>query len=138
LVITYNRFDPISKHNKTRVQETTQEKAWKSYARLASTFIFLVAILGLLFRTAAAPSIGSIHGDSAFYCTPDAHFQVAALRNALSDKWNISTMFWITLATGQFSFAQAKVIDVTWDLLISASLLAIRLGTFQASDWKSC
>jgi hypothetical protein len=62
----------------------------------------------------------AIRGPEARNCYPDGTFTL------FPDKynyWDVSRFFQITIAFGQLTFAQAKVIDVAWDVVGTLSLL---------------
>ncbi|KAG7057498.1 nad dependent epimerase dehydratase [Colletotrichum scovillei] len=80
------------------------------YAVLA--WILALAWIGGLCTVLAFISNAELYGDSA--CKPDGSFDVEMNQYNL---WSSSGFFQITLAWGRFSFADAKVIDVAWDVI---------------------
>lgn len=80
------------------------------YAVLA--WILALAWIGGLCTVLAFISNAELYGDSA--CKPDGSFDVEMNQYNL---WSSSGFFQITLAWGRFSFADAKVIDVAWDVV---------------------
>ncbi|KAK1673443.1 hypothetical protein BDP55DRAFT_695443 [Colletotrichum godetiae] len=122
-------FAPLLVEDRKPLKETTQFKLtkfrqWREafvvafrdiravhcYAVLA--WLLALSWIGGLCTVLAFISNTELYGDSA--CKPDGSFDVEKNQYNL---WSSSGFFQITLAWGKFSFADAKVIDVAWDVI---------------------
>ncbi|KAK1655158.1 hypothetical protein BDP81DRAFT_337055 [Colletotrichum phormii] len=130
-------FSPLLVEDRKPLKETTQFKltkfryrlwdrrqwkkeflsAWKDFRQPVHWYAVLAWLLALswiggLCTVLAFISNTELYGDSA--CKPDGSFDVEKNQYNL---WSSSGFFQITLAWGRFSFADAKVIDVAWDVI---------------------
>jgi hypothetical protein len=94
------------------------EALWKRAFRLSAPWALTVASLAFLVGFYGFAPFKTITYDSNFFCTPDARVQDSGDDTVLTNKWNPETALWITLAFGRFTYAQAKAIDVAWDLVV--------------------
>jgi hypothetical protein len=81
-------------------------------------FLFLVALIWSVFLSGALTflnicTIRSRTSRKHFLCQPDGSFRFTTRS---FNYWSMSAFFQITLGFGNLSFAQAKAIDICWDM----------------------
>jgi hypothetical protein len=112
---TVGRF--IAHHWKTAFQELWDDLRTTRWARAFGWFSFLGIWCGGLVAAIVVIAVSS-YSPLSFYllspCLPDGSF---SLRPDLYNPWTTSGAFEITLAFGNLSFANAKLIDVIWDVV---------------------
>lgn len=99
-----------------KLTEGKQDAQWRRRLRWGTPLIVTGAVLTFTIGFyGGAPQIAMVKGENEFFCTPDARFQ---LPGALKSKWDTQSALWITLGFGNFTFAQAKALDLVWDTLV--------------------
>lgn len=108
----------VAHHWKIASQELWDDLRTTKWTRGFGWFWFFTIIFG---GPLAAVSVVALAGEnsspalsyeSSSPCVPDGSF---IMRPDLYNPWTTSGAFEITLAFGDFSFANAKLIDVVWD-----------------------
>ncbi|CAI6336751.1 unnamed protein product [Periconia digitata] len=84
--------------------------SWKRAALWCGLLIWFVGLLAVVILVT---SYGLLSDEGA--CGPDGDFRVDP---STYKSWSPSAFFQVTLSGGPLTFAQAKAIDVTWDIII--------------------
>lgn len=97
------------------------------WARGGLWFSFICWAGGLLAAIITIPLVGRNFGnlEEASACQPDGSFNIVGQYNA----WKINGFFQITAGVGHLNFANAKIIDVCWDVV--SGLLRSHFSPFQ-------
>ncbi|KAK4168334.1 hypothetical protein QBC43DRAFT_360203 [Cladorrhinum sp. PSN259] len=81
------------------------------HAKWIFLYIWVTALVTLIVLLSKFGSVSMPHTA----CRPDRTF---SLYKENFSRWPRSTFFEVTVAGGSFSFTQAKMIDITWDLIV--------------------
>ena len=84
---------------------------------LSLLITFIAAVTGL-FDGLTHIVVGLGSGSTYPYCSPNGQIQYLSLTNDYHDLWDPSLFLSVTLGFGRFSFAEAKIIDVAFDLIV--------------------
>ncbi|KAI0543760.1 hypothetical protein F4679DRAFT_567475 [Xylaria curta] len=110
-VVVKRRFQPFHQTIADIQQGRSNLKLWFLFALFLSTVSFLINVL----------LYSSINLDG--HCSVDGSF--SPFYFSLHDLWRISDFFQVNIAIGNLTFTQAKVADISWDLVVGRGGQAI-------------
>ncbi|KAK3987147.1 hypothetical protein QBC44DRAFT_332007 [Cladorrhinum sp. PSN332] len=96
---------------KEEVVPNTARRPLLFHAKCTLFYLWVTALVTLIVLLAKQGSVSLPHTA----CKPDRTF--SPYKENFS-RWSRATFFEVTLAAGTFSFTQAKLIDIAWDILI--------------------
>lgn len=89
--------------------------SWKRFVLLGLYIFWLSMVLGCL-AALVANSVSEPDDSASQACRPDGSFPT---RDGRFDWWAPSGFFQISVASGEYSFANVKIIDIAWQVVCS-------------------
>ncbi|KAL5120976.1 hypothetical protein ACEQ8H_001164 [Pleosporales sp. CAS-2024a] len=109
-----SRFASFWRTAHQQARQDLKARGWRSTLWTICYFFFVGLVHGFVVL-ATLGSLGSIVTEQQRVCAPDGDFYMDPEDFSF---WHTSGFFQITLGFGELTFAQAKVVDVIWDVVV--------------------
>jgi hypothetical protein len=116
-----NNVDGQGPRSRTQFQDNDAKILLTAEVKYALLNVYLLVTLAICLVTTLPITVAIYLGKpyrSGISCLPDGSFSESAAGNSSSKEWSRHSFFTLSIAFGDFSFPIAKLIDLSWDLLV--------------------